>query len=301
MGALARRAWRCARCALLLAATIGAVAAQTADGAQPVAAIDDAGMRVALARPAQRIVALAPHITELLFAAGAGSRIVGVVAGSNFPVEASRIAVVGDANAIDLERVFDAAPDLVVTWPYTTSAQLAAIRRRGIAVFTSDATTIDRIAGDIEALGTLAGTSGDAARAAATFRATIEAARRRAPVFKPPLRVFYEIWGEPVFTVGGGHLISQAIELCGGRNVFSALATPAPVVSEEAVIAAQPQVIVAGTDGARRPAWLDTWRHWPQIPAVRDGRLRVVDADLLHRSGPRFAEGVVALCAALRD
>ncbi len=272
-----------------------------AAASQRFAAIDDAGVRVALAHPAQRIVALAPHITELLFAAGAGSRVVGVVAGSNFPAEVSRIAVVGDANAIDLERVFAATPDLVVTWPYTTSAQLASIRRRGIAVFTSHATTIDGIARDIEALGALAGTEDTAGRAAAAFHATVEAARRQAPVAEPPLRVFYEIWGEPVFTVGGGHLISQAITLCGGRNVFAALATPAPVVSEEAVIAAQPQVIVAGADGARRPAWLDAWQRWPQIPAVRDGRLRVVDADLLHRSGPRFAQGVVALCAALRD
>jgi iron complex transport system substrate-binding protein len=111
--------------------------------------------------------------------------------------------------------------------------------------------------------------------------------------------VFYEIWGEPIFTIGGGHLISQAIALCGGVNVFGGLTVAAPVVDTEAVIAAAPDVIVAGADDAKRPAWLDAWKRWPQIPAVRDGRLRVVDANLLHRPGPRFAQGVATLCAAI--
>ena len=267
-----------------------------------VVAIDDAGQTVELARPAMRIVALAPHVTELLFAAGAGAKVVGVVAGSNFPAAASHIVEVGDANAIDLERIIALRPDLVVTWPYTTSAQLAAIRKRGIPVFTSNARVIDGIAVDIEHLGDLAGTEDVAKRAAAAFRADIEAARQRADAQAgPPVRVFYEIWGTPLFTVGGHHLISQAITLCGGENVFAALEVAAPVVTEEAVIAARPQVIVAGADDARRPAWLDAWKRWPEIPAVRDGRLRVVDANFLHRAGPRFARGVVQLCAALRE
>ena len=267
-----------------------------------VVAVDDAGQTIELARPAMRIVALAPHVTELLFAAGASAKVVGVVAGSNFPEAASDIVEVGDANAIDLERIIALRPDLVVTWPYTTSAQLAAIRKRGIPVFTSNAKVIDGIAVDIEHLGELAGTEEVAKRAAAAFRADIEAARRRADAHTgAPVRVFYEIWGTPLFTVGGHHLISQAITLCGGENVFAALEVAAPVVTEEAVIAARPQVIIAGVDDARRPAWLDAWKRWPEIPAVRDGRLRVVDANFLHRAGPRFARGVVQLCAALRE
>lgn len=291
------RGARRARCIALALLQAGACVAAHAG----VAAVDDAGVRVALAQPAQRIVALAPHVTELLFAAGAGARVVGVVAGSDYPPQASRIAVIGDANAVDLERIVELKPDLVVTWPYTTSAQLAAIRHRGIPVFTSNAGTIDGIAQDIERLGDLAGTQTTARRAATAFRAGIDAARRGAAAQRAaPLRVFYEIWDEPIFTVGGAHLISEAITLCGGVNVFAALRVAAPVVSEEAVIAARPQVIVAGADDARRPAWLDAWRRWPEIPAVHDGRLRVVDANLLHRAGPRFARGVADLCTALR-
>ncbi|HEV8501236.1 MAG TPA: cobalamin-binding protein [Casimicrobiaceae bacterium] len=290
---------RGARAAFAATALAGALAFGPAQA--DVVAVDDAGATIRLAQPARRIVSLAPHATELLFAAGAGARVVGVVAGSNFPPAAAGIPVVGDANAIDLERLVALAPDLVVTWPYTTSAQLDAIRRRGIAVFTSDARSIDGVGVDLERIGTLAGTPGAAARAARAFRAAIEAARPRPGASREPTRVFYEIWGAPIFTIGGHHLISEAIALCGGVNVFADLGVAAPVVDEEAVIAAAPQVIVAGADDARRPPWLDAWRRWPQIPAVRDGRLRVVDANLLHRAGPRFAQGVAALCAAIRD
>ena len=205
-----------------LACLMGAACVRASVGA--VSAVDDAGVRVELATPARRIVALSPHATELLFAAGAGGAIVGVVAGSNFPPQASRIAVVGDANAVDLERIVALAPDLVVTWPYTTAAQLAAIRQRGIRVFTSDPKTIDGIAQDIERLGVLVGAHDAAARSASAFRADIESARRHAPARQhPPLRVFYEIWGQPIYTIGGHHLISEANTFCPPHSVIASL------------------------------------------------------------------------------
>jgi iron complex transport system substrate-binding protein len=111
--------------------------------------------------------------------------------------------------------------------------------------------------------------------------------------------VFYEIWHQPLYTIGGAHLISAAIDLCGGENVFRELSLPAPSVSVEAVLAARPSAIVAGTDGAIRPAWLDDWRQWTDLPAVRAGNLFVVDANLLHRAGPRFVDGAEALCAVI--
>ncbi len=107
--------------------------------------------------------------------------------------------------------------------------------------------------------------------------------------------MFYEIWDAPLYTVGGKHLITQAIEACGGENVFAALTLPAPAVDVEAVLAARPEAIIAGTDRAARPAWLDGWRRWKELPAVANDRLYVVDADLLHRPGPRFPDGVDAL------
>jgi iron complex transport system substrate-binding protein len=258
---------------------------------------DDTGAEVALRSSAMRIVSLAPHATELLYAAGAGSRVVGVVRGSNHPPEARSLPVVGDVYALDLERVVALAPDLVVTWPYTTPAQVAKLRARGIAVFTTDPATIDGIATDIERLGVLASTSGVARDAAKRFRARLADATSAAPGRR--LRVFYQIWNNPLFTVGGGHLITQALDACGGDNVFAALTVPAPQVSTEAVLAARPEVIIAGGDGNVRPAWLDDWKRWSDLPAVRDGQLHAADGDRLHRPGPRFVEGVVQLCEAL--
>jgi ABC-type Fe3+-hydroxamate transport system substrate-binding protein len=113
------------------------------------------------------------------------------------------------------------------------------------------------------------------------------------------LRVFYEIWDAPLYTIGGKHLITQALAVCGADNVFTEIATPAPQVDVEAVLARRPDVIVAGADGAVRPAWLDDWNRWPALPAVASHRLYTVDANLLHRSGPRFVDGVDALCRTL--
>ena len=263
-----------------------------------VSVVDDAGNEVTLARPAQRIVSLAPHATEMLFAAGAGAALVGVVAHSDWPVAARTLPRVGDAAALDLERIASLRPDLVVAWPYTAPAQIAALRAQKVAVFVSDPATIAGIADDVDKLGMLAGTRGIAAVSASALRSRIaDLAAKHAQSER--LRVFYEVWNEPLYTVGGRHLISQAIAVCGGENVFASLAIPAPSITVEAVVAAAPDVIVGGDDAGRRPAWLDDWKRWPSIPAVRDGNLYGAAGDLLHRPGPRFVDGVAALCADL--
>ncbi|HEX7327470.1 MAG TPA: cobalamin-binding protein [Casimicrobiaceae bacterium] len=263
-----------------------------------VAVVDDSGQRVALARPAKRIVTLAPSATELVFAAGAGAHVVGVIKGSDYPPGARLLPVIGDVTALDLERIVALAPDLVVTWPWTTPSQVAWLRGHGVAVFEADPKQIAGIAGDIERLGTLTGTESVATAAAARFRGALAALERSVPG-GPPLAVFYQVSAAPIFTLGGTQLVSEAIARCGGRNVFGSLSVPAAQVGIEAVLAAQPQAIVAGTDNAIRPAWLDDWRRWPELPAVRDGNLFVVDANLLHRPGPRFVEGMAGLCRAL--
>jgi iron complex transport system substrate-binding protein len=290
-----------------------------------VQALDDTGAAVTLATPAQRIVSLAPHATELLVAAGAGARIVGAVAagggdrsvgvvakgsgertvGGGGATAAtgtesggSKAVNVGDARSLDLERIVALQPDLIVTWPYTVPAQVEALAARGAKVFVADPATIDGIATDIERLGALAGTDAHARAAAVAFRDRIARLRSGRSAARP-IRVFYEIWNAPLYTVGGRHLVSEAIRVCGGENVFAALALPAPSVTVEAVLAARPEAIVAGGDGGARPAWLDDWKRWPAIPAVASGSLLAVNADYLHRAGPRFVDGVEQLCAAL--
>ena len=274
-----------------------ALGAAVASAEAAVNVRDDTGREVHLASPARRIVTLAPHATELAFAAGAGDRVVGTVRGSNHPPAARAIPVVGDVQALDLERIVALKPDLIVSWPYTTPAQVAKLRQRGLAVFVTDPRSIDGIATNIERLGSLAGTKEVASHAATQFRAEI--VRAIPAAIDRRVRVFYQIWNPPLFTIGADHLITHAITACGGDNVFSTIAVPAPQVAVEAVIAARPETIIAGTDAAKRPEWLDAWTRWPDVPAVRDGLLQVVDADRLHRPGPRFAEGVAELCAAI--
>lgn len=280
------------------AALACALLASVSGTAHAVRVVDGAGSVIEIASPATRIVTLAPHAAELVAVAGAGPSIVGVSAHTDAPPAARALPVVGDATAIDVERILALEPDLVVTWPWTVPAQVARLADRGIPVYTTAPRTIDAIASDIERLGALAGTSAAASKAAAGFRARVAALAERAPR-TPPVRVFYQLSAAPLYTIGAGHTITQAIALCGGENVFGGLAVPAPIVNLEEVLALRPALVVAGTEGAVRPAWLDEWRRWQDLPAARDEGLAVVDADLLHRPGPRFVDGVAQLCAAI--
>lgn len=264
-----------------------------------VRASDDAGATIILPAPASRIVSLAPHATELLFAIGAGAKVIGVLEGSNHPEAARNLPTVGDSSALDVERIVAMKPDLIVAWPFALPVQVQKLRSTGIPVFVSDPRNIDTIATDLERLGILAGTPTQAHEAAQRFRTTLSRATPATPAPGPPLRVFYQIWNAPLYTIGGPHLITEAIRRCGGENVFAGLAIAAPEVTLEAVLSERPEAIIAGTDRAVRPAWLDAWRRWTSLPAVRSHALLVVDADLLHRNGPRFADGLVQLCDAI--
>ena len=254
--------------------------------------------------PASRIITLAPHLTELVYAAGAGGYLVGVVEFSNEPPEARQLPRVGDAFRIDLEAVAAARPDLILGWPSGNSpATLDRLRRLGYRVVDLEPVSLDDPPAHMELIGTLAGTGDIAREAAATWRrrlAALQARYRNAS----PVSVFYQIAPQPLITVTDRHFIGQAISLCGGVNSFGSLGGLTAVINPEDVISASPQVIVA-SDYVRGPATpagdspLDRWRGWAGLPAVANGRLRVVDPDLMSVPGPRFPDGVAALCAAI--
>lgn len=264
-------------------------------GAQPVAAIDDAGHRVELARPAQRIVSLAPHLTEQLFAIGAGHRIVGTTEFADYPDEAKRIPRVARAHSVDLERIAALQPDLIAVWGSGfPPATLEALRRLGAPLFVSEPKTLADIAASLERLGTLTASAG-AGPVAAAFRARLDALRARYAA-RRPVTVFYQIWPQPLMTLSGRHALSEAIRVCGGRNVFEDLAPIAPQVSVEAVLAADPEVIVTAEPGGRRTDALEGWKRFPQLRAVRAGRLVTLDADRINRHTPRLLDELAVLC-----
>lgn len=260
---------------------------------------DDRGATVALARPAERIVSLAPHATELLFAAGAGARVVGAVDWSDFPPEARAIPRVGSYVQPDLERIVALRPDLVVAW-YSGNEPRVVERLRGLGypVYVSELRELEQVPAAIERLGRLAGTEAAAGRAAAQFRERRDRLRERY-AGAAPVGVFYQIWDKPLMTVNGEHLISRVMELCGGRNVFADLPTLTPHLNVERVIVANPQAIVASGMGEARPDWVDNWRRWPELTAVRNGHLFFVPSDFLQRPTPRVLDGAQMLCEAL--
>ncbi|SOY49003.1 cobalamin-binding protein [Cupriavidus taiwanensis] len=265
-----------------------------------VSAIDDAGQTVTLAQPARRVVSLAPHVTEMLFAAGAGDRIVGTVNYSDYPPQARAIARVGDNKALDLERIAALKPDLIVVWRHGNAQKQAdRLRALGIPLFYSEPRRLAAIPDNIEKLGTLLGTEATARRAADGFRQQVETLRKTYAA-RPPVTVFYQVWQQPLMTLNGQHLVSDMLALCGGRNLFAAEAPLVPTVSVEAVIAGNPEAMVTAGMGATRSDQplpdFEMWRRWTQVTAVARNNLFVIDGDLLNRAGPRVVQGAAQLC-----
>jgi iron complex transport system substrate-binding protein len=249
-----------------------------------------------LKQPAQRIISLTPHVTELLFAAGAGERVVGTVEYSNYPLVAQRIARIGDNAQLDLERIVALKPELIVVWRNgSAQRQLDKLLSLGIPVYYNEPRRLPDIARTIEQLGRLAGTETVALPAARAFVArSAELHRRYAG--RAPVTLYYQIWDQPPMTVNGEHLISDVINLCGGRNVFADLKPLTPEISTEAVLAADPEAIGGVTAEAGQAGNLDGWKKWPRLKAVARDNLFVIPADLITRNTLRILDGAQQLC-----
>lgn len=279
----------------LLAATLGLLASARAD----IVVRDDAGHDVHLKAPARRIITLAPHSTESLYAAGGGAYLVGTVEYSDYPPEAKKVPRVGGYSRLDLEAIVALKPDLVIAWQSgNPAAQVDKLRALGLTVFITQPNLMADVATQLEQLGQLAGTESTAKPAAQRFRQRLEELRR-ANADKPKVRVFYQIWKSPLMTVGGQQIISDALHLCGGENVFGKLPQMAPTVSVEAVLEADPEAIVATGMGDARPEWLNDWSKWSRMTAVKRGNLFHINPDLMQRHTPRILDGAEKLCAHL--
>lgn len=261
-----------------------------------VSVVDDGGRTLSLPAPAQRIVSLAPHLTENLYAAGAGGRIVAAVDFSDWPPEAKKLPRLGSFAKVDVESILAYKPDLVVTWQSgVPPAQIARLQTLGIPVYFSQPRLIDDVAKEIERLGVLAGSASTAQQAAQAFRQR-QAQLQARYAKRPKLRVFYQIWHQPLMTINGAHLISNVMQLCGGENVFANLTGLAASVSEEAVLAANPEVLIASGMDEARPEWLDAWRRWTQLTATARHNLFFIPPDLVQRHTVRILDGAEMLC-----
>ena len=255
--------------------------------------LDDTGQQLHLPNYAQRVVSLAPHATEMLFAAGAGARLVGVSAYSDFPAAATRLPQIGDVRQLDMERILSLKPDLLVVWASGTPArQQEQLKKLGIPIFYSEPRKLDDIAASIARLAQAMGTGREAAPVVSQYQASL-AQLRATYQQRRVVRVFYQISDKPLYTLNGQHIVSDGFALCGAQNVFADLPVIAPSVSTEAVLQQNPEVIIGSETNTAM------WKQFPAMQAVRRGNLRTIDGNLLARSGPRMIEGVRRLCEVL--
>ncbi len=257
---------------------------------------DDSGKIISLQKPASRIITLAPNLTELLFDLGVGDRVVATVQFSNYPSAAKDIPRIGSSASLNLEALMAYHPDLVLGWQSGNNPQqLAAIERLGIPVYRSEPKKLRDIATTLIKLGVLIGVRERAQQIAQHMQAQIRNLRKRY-AHRKVLTGFYQIWHKPIYTINGSHIISDVMRMCGVRNVFANAPVLAPVVSTEAVIARNPQIIISGGSEKMQAKNLSGWRAWPQITAVRANNLFYIDADLMQRDTPRILKGAEVLC-----
>ncbi|QLG87446.1 cobalamin-binding protein [Chitinibacter bivalviorum] len=260
---------------------------------------DDVGATIALAQPAKRIISLAPHVTEDLFAIGAGKLIVGAVNYSDYPPEANQIERIGGYNGFDLERIRALKPDLIIGWATgNPERQLDQIKSLGIPVFLTFSKKMSDVPTVLERLGTLSGNEAGAAKAAKSYRDQL-AQLERTYAGRKPVRVFYQIWDRPLMTINNTQIISDVMRVCGGVNVFGTQVDLTPKVDVEAVLAANPDVVMTSGEPGMKTDWLVPWKKWKNLKATQNNQFYMLPKDSVNRMGPRLVEGGKAMCEAL--
>lgn len=267
-----------------------------------VSVLDDAKRAVTLKQPARRIVSLAPHVTELVFAAGAGDHLVAVSDYSDFPEQAKRIPSIGSIFALDLERLLALKPDLVILWGTGNAKQLAKkLRDNQLVVFESEAHDYEDIASSIERIAILAGSAATGKAQAQQFRQRLQGLREqyRLKDQEKPVTVFHQMVKSPLMTVNREHFISKMMQLCGGQNVFADLKDISSTITVEALLLANPDMIFSG--GKENGKLAHEWAQLPRLNAVKHHAIYSINGDWLHRSGPRVLDATEQLCRAIKE
>src|SRR5215469_13264588 len=262
---------------------------------------DDLGRAIAVPPPPLRMISLAPGDTEMLFAAGAGGQVIATVQYSDAPPAARTVPRIGDAVAIDMERLVALRPDVVVASPALGNpAQRAKIAGFGIPIYEQQVVRLADLPASLRRLGTLAGTQAVAEQAARGLEARLAVlnhtygAGARSGAKRPS--VLLQVWNRPIYTVGGRQLMSDALTVCGARNVFADLPEPSPLIDIEAVIARNPDIIIAAGPPGESAAWAADWKRFGTLDAVRNGRVVAFEDQGLSRLGPSVIDATENLC-----
>jgi vitamin B12 transport system substrate-binding protein len=239
----------------------------------------------------ERVVSLAPSLSEIVVELGSADLLVGVLDAGERPAELKDLPSVGRYGQLDMERLLSLKPDLLLLWPGSVGpAQRDQLKRLNIPTFVAEPQSLDQLTLQIEAIATRLGRPERGAALSTQLRQRLGELRQRYRR-EQPLRVFYQVWDRPLYTVGGGQIISDALDVCGAKNVFADLPLPAPQVSVEAVLQRNPEVILASDQ-----AQLDAWKAWPQVAAVKQQQLRLVTDKGLERPSGQMVEATAKLC-----
>ncbi|MFL1564095.1 cobalamin-binding protein [Pseudomonas sp. O64] len=239
----------------------------------------------------ERVVSLAPSLSEIVLELGAADLLVGVLDGGERPAALAQVPSVGQYGQLNMERLLSLKPDLILLWPGSVGpAQREQLQRLNIPVYVAEPHSLEQLTSQIQAIAQQVGREEAGRQLAAQLRQRLAELRQRYQRAEP-LRVFYQVWNQPLYTVGGGQIISDALSVCGARNVFDDLKLPAPQVSIESVLQRNPQLILAADQ-----VQLDAWKAWPQIAAVAEGRLQIVPDKGLERPSGQMIEAIAKLC-----
>lgn len=270
-------------------------------GSAQITVRDGVDGTLALEKPAIRVVSLAPHLTEVVYAAGAGEQLVGAVSYSDYPEEARAIPRVGSYDSVSYETLLSLKPDLVLAWHEGNGEDVVTrLRSLGLNVYVSEPRALEDVAESLRVVGVLTGNEQVANAAASRFMQQLNTLRETYSS-REPVTVYYQIWNEPLLTLNGDHLISDVVRLCGGRNVFADAMPLVSRISVESVLRANPQVIIASGMDKARPEWLDDWREWSAMTAVKNDQLYFIPPDILQRHTPRIIEGATLMCEKLQQ
>ena len=257
----------------------------------------------------QRIITVAPHLSEMVDAAGGVERLIGVSAYSNFPESVKKLPITSDSRSVDLERMKQLKPDLIIYWrggmPET---QIESIKKtfsstgnKGQAatqIISVEPKRLIDIAKDIEAIGKVLGTQAIANKNAKEFSAQIAALKSKYQSSnKRKVRVFYQVWSQPLMTLNQDHLIADIIQVCGGEQLFAKEKLLVPTVSREAVVEANPEIIFTATDSSSMKVDWSMWTSIPQLAASKNQALIALDGDMISRPSPRIIEGANKICS----
>lgn len=289
------------RSIVILLASAGVLLLAITTRAESLTVTDSAGRSVSLEQPATRIIALAPHIVENVFSAGAGDKLVGVVTFSDYPPAAKELPIVGGYVSFSLEKIASLRPDLVITWAEGDGAEAAKpFENLGIPVYVDEPRELNEVADAVRNIGVLAGTADIANPAADAFLAELNELRKSYS-HQQAVTVLYQVWDKPLMTINKDHLINAVIELCGGANIFADAPVMTPKISLESIISQDPAVIIAGGMGEDRPDWLNYWRVYPRRSAVAKENLYFIPPSLLQRHTLRILQGAKQMCDSLQQ